>query len=220
MASDGTGRPCGPPPAPRTFASFSEADTTVKNHALNNGYTLVVRNRYPAGNNATRYNYKCGKGRAFASQSTLGNSNSKRRKTSSQMTNCPFSMNIKRQPNGLWVSSVQKQDHNHDAMAAESFGYIRSQVLSQRRADAVTMWNSGIRPRDIVTSLANPQLPHVTPIQNVTRKDIINLLAKHRQEELAGRTPLQWLYDVGCPFSYLFPINLHFYLTYLFPAIG
>ena len=30
---------------------------------------------------------------------------------------------------------------------------------------------------------------------HITFKDVTNLLAKHRREELAGRTPIQWLYD-------------------------
>jgi hypothetical protein len=54
------------------------------------------------------------------------------------------------------------------------------------------MWNSGIRPRDMVTSLANPLAgPRVT---TVTRKDITNLTSRHRQRELDGRSPLQWLF--------------------------
>lgn len=196
----GDGDPCGPPPPAASFASLAEAEKSAKDHALANGYSLVLRDKYPRQGDALRYTYRCGKGRLVASQASAAVHESKRRKTSSQMTACLFSMSIKRQFDERWAilpaKAVQGSGHNHPAVAPTSFGYIRSQTLEPRRADIVTMWNSGIRPRDIVTSLANPQAGQGPPIKGISRKDVINLLAKHRLAELAGRTPLQWLLDV------------------------
>ena len=97
----GAGAPCGPPPPPATYATFAEADEGIKAHALSNGYSLTVKEIWPRGadaTTATRYTYRCGKGRTGpTSQADSTTHPSKRRKTSTQMTACPFRVSVKRQ---------------------------------------------------------------------------------------------------------------------------
>ncbi|KAK4104241.1 hypothetical protein N658DRAFT_522006 [Parathielavia hyrcaniae] len=97
----GAGAPCGPPPPPATYATFAEADEAIKAHALSNGYSLTVKEIWPRGadaTTATRYTYRCGKGRTGPTpQADSTTHPSKRRKTSTQMTACPFRVSVKRQ---------------------------------------------------------------------------------------------------------------------------
>lgn len=124
----GAGVPCGPPPPLATYATFAEADKAVKSHALGNGYSLTVKEIWPRGadaTTATRYTYRCGKGRtAPASQADPTAHTSKRRKTSTQMTGCPFRVSVKRQHDGSWAiigcTTVQRELHNHEAVAPEA----------------------------------------------------------------------------------------------------
>jgi hypothetical protein len=61
---DSSGDPCGPPPPAVTYAIFKEADKAVKDYALANGYSLVIKKRYVTELTA-RYTYRCGKGKVI-----------------------------------------------------------------------------------------------------------------------------------------------------------
>ena len=100
------------------------------------------------------------------------------------------------QEDGKWVTEYCKdskdtnhQEHNHARNKATAFASIRTESLETRREEVITLWNAGIRPKDILTDLRKNHNLHIT------FKDMTNLLAKHRREELAGLTPIQWLYD-------------------------
>ncbi|XP_044714739.1 MULE transposase domain-containing protein [Hirsutella rhossiliensis] len=62
------------------------------------------------------------------------------------------------------------------------------------RDDIIRKFNNNTRPTDIAGELRD--LVHDDPrLAGITAQDVSNALARHRQEELAGRTPLQFLYD-------------------------
>ena len=190
--------PCGPaPPHDITYSSLQAADEALKAHSLANGYNLIPKNYYPSKAAPSRVNYRCSKGKRAAPRSDMDTHASKRRQTSSQMTGCTFAVTIRRSRDSEWAilphNNVQSSRHNHPWIHRDAFGGVRASTLATRHQDIVNWWNSGIRPREIVTSLARCD----PPITGVTSKDVINLLAKHRRHELAGRRPIQWLYDVG-----------------------
>ncbi|OTA08360.1 hypothetical protein A9Z42_0000400 [Trichoderma parareesei] len=64
------------------------------------------------------------------------------------------------------------------------------------------MASAGIAPVNILTklrrgdeALGNQASGNEALAKDISRKDVVNFLAKHRQDELNGRSPLEWLYD-------------------------
>lgn len=84
-----------------TYASLDEAEAALKAQAHALGFDLVVKERFPrgaAGDEVTRVNYRCAKGRPRLAQDDEAIHTSKKRKTSSKMTDCGFKINLKRVP--------------------------------------------------------------------------------------------------------------------------
>ncbi|KAM4066060.1 MULE transposase [Hirsutella rhossiliensis] len=74
------------------------------------------------------------------------------------------------------------------------FPKYRALVIQKYRDDIIRKFNNNTRPTDIAGELRD--LVHDDPrLAGITAQDVSNALARHRQEELAGRTPLQFLYD-------------------------
>jgi len=183
------------------FESYSEAHKALEAHAFSAGYSVVVAERWPRGGKEhTRVTFRCGKGRQWVEKQHLAHQ-TKRRKTSTQMTGCPFKVNIRQQKEGGWIISptTKPHPHNHDLAPAAAFYGYRNMKLYEYKEEVISWWNSGTRPQKILAKLRNPtsdEVAHGKEPLEVTVVDIYNLLGKHRQLELAGRTPLQWLYDV------------------------
>ena len=182
---------------PDGFATADQAQAALKEYAYNNGFDVAIHERYPRGGEVRRITFRCAKGRAVASQANDHVHDSKRRKSASQMIACPYRVNLKL-VSGLWrLEGVASRgggesSHNHEFLPAAAFSSFRQQNLREHQTRIITMWKSGVRPRQIITTLQEMGVEAVFSYQ-----DLQNLLYAMRREELAGRTPIQWLFDVS-----------------------
>lgn len=98
------------------FETVNEARTAVNAVALPLGFNLVIHR--PMTNSKE---FRCSKGRTFKSQGNASLPASRRRKTSSQMTGCPFRLVIARlTPVSPWKIRCSQNDkankHNHELL--------------------------------------------------------------------------------------------------------
>ena len=87
------------------YGSLDEAEAALRaqGHAL--GFDLAIKERFPRGagrDEVTRVNYRCAKGRTPAARLDEAIHDSKKRKTSTQMTSCEYKINLKRVPGAGW----------------------------------------------------------------------------------------------------------------------
>ncbi|KAG5985859.1 hypothetical protein E4U52_000851, partial [Claviceps spartinae] len=109
--------------------------------------------------------------------------------TSSQMIGCLFKLEIC-VDRGVYalsrVKSSQICDHNHELDAAPLL-QVRNKRLQQSEEKIPSLWNSGIPPLQI---LKNLRYDDAQAAEGITRNDIYNLIRRHRQRELNGRTEI------------------------------
>ncbi|EAQ85350.1 hypothetical protein CHGG_09364 [Chaetomium globosum CBS 148.51] len=177
-------RPCGAPPPSGVYNSLEEAWEAIGRHAATNGYR-VVKNGSKKGNAL----FQCAKGRVYKSKANLEVHESKRRKTSSQFTGCPFKFKAKPLLNGQWALEVPEGiAHNHGWNEETAFAASRAEKLKPLEQEVIELANKGVRPAQILGKIHADEL-------GILGKDIQNLLQRHRREELKGRSPLQALYE-------------------------
>ena len=183
-----------------SHASFDEAEKALKAQAHALGFDLAVKERFPRGAKGEavmRVNYRCSKGRTKDSMPrNAGTHDSKKRKTSTQMTDCPFRINLKREGGSWRLFPVLTKDgteltHNHDFVAATAFPAYRLQSLDAFKAQIIPDWRAGTRPAQILANLREKGAG-----VDFSYNDLMNLVKRCRREELQGRTPIQWLYEV------------------------
>ena len=194
------GPTCGPLPAYGTvYDTLEQLIESCKSHAVVNGYALVIEYKKPNATNPTRVVLRCSRGRSYRpNKRSEKTDESKKRQGSSQMCGCPVMLaGRKRQNDSKWVTEAYQgtadtshETHNHAADLSSAFPAFRASQVQSKKAEILRLWNSGIRPSKILTSLREQN-----DVKDIQLKDIQNLTAKHRREELAGRTPIQWLYD-------------------------
>jgi hypothetical protein len=181
------------------YASFDEAEKAMKAQAHALGFDLAVKERFPRGAKGeaiTRVNYRCAKGRPGSTQIKEATHETKRRKTSTQMTDCPFKVNLKREGDSWRLYPVQAAvgaplAHNHEFVNATAFSSYRQRNLDSIKATIIADWRAGTRPSQILANFRE-----VGDGTDLSYRDLLNLLHVCRREELQGRTPIQWLYEV------------------------
>jgi hypothetical protein len=94
---------------------------------------------------------------------------------------------------GGWKTTVLNNNHNHGPVAALSAlpQYRIAAITPDERLQVKTMHTLGYSPTQILNTLR-----HGNPENILIPKDIYNLLATLRTEELGGQTPIQWLLKV------------------------
>lgn len=191
-------RHCGTTLLASRYDTLEAADSALRSHAFTNGYALVINLYYPNVERPTRVTYQCAKAGAPKCASNPDLHPSKRRHTSSHRTKCPYRVNL-RLRSGVWgceaivsrgSGASRGSPHNHPWIEAAGFATWRMGLLSTRKDEAIAMWNSGSRPGQIAATLRSTGPPQM---RDIMPKDITNLLAAHRREELGGLTPIEWL---------------------------
>jgi hypothetical protein len=93
-----------------------------------------------------------------------------------------------------WKVEVQNNDHNHGPMAAASaLPHHRIAALKpEERTMVRDMSALGHSPTQILNAIRKDN-----PKSNLIPRNIYNLLAGLRVEELAGKTPIEWLRQVS-----------------------
>ncbi|KAM4066061.1 AMP-binding enzyme [Hirsutella rhossiliensis] len=152
---------------PTFQAAMEAADTVVEAE----GYALHIRTskRDNAGQRKSAL-VRCIKAGPYENRKDKAAHISRRRlNTATQKTDCEFRLSLKENA-------------------------YRALVIQKYRDDIIRKFNNNTRPTDIAGELRD--LVHDDPrLAGITAQDVSNALARHRQEELAGRTPLQFLYD-------------------------
>jgi len=187
---------CGPLPSPDLeFETWNDCLKYCKEHAAVNGYGLAVKNYYPNKQNCMRVELRCSKGRGYESDDRFEQTDrTRKRQGKTQMTSCPIQVAC-RIVDGKWKVGFKKhghqeQQHNHPASDVSAFSEVRRQRIEPYKHEIIELWNNGISPAQILTRLH--QKPELECLQ---RWDITNLLSKHTRDELAGKVPIEWLYE-------------------------
>ncbi|KAH8659389.1 hypothetical protein BGZ61DRAFT_171945 [Ilyonectria robusta] len=169
------------------FPTFSAAETELHSAAKAAGFSLLVMTKKPNATAPRRAVFRCCKSRKYASQSAEGVHVTKKRKTRTQMTECPFKIALKlmRGSGGgeVWVVEGVKGDncaqHNHIFSPPQTFSHYRRNTLLKLTDTIITRWNTGTRPMHILLELQSDPDPVV---RATTRHNLRNLLNKYRTE--------------------------------------
>lgn len=128
------------------FPSLAAVEAEVHSAAKAAGYRLVVQTKKPNAAAPRRVVFHYCKGRKFASQSSLGTYVTKKRKTSTQMTDYPFRLAIRLQRGGgttgggdSWVVECVNRDngsaYNHPPAEAAAFSRHNLRNLLNRHRE-------------------------------------------------------------------------------------
>lgn len=157
--------------------------------ARHQGYGISIKSAKTEDHQKVRVYYRCSLGRQV-------NSVAKERKSSTKMTNCPFEISINYLSTiDRWVvkqdlKNEDKHKHNHEP-------FDQPNHLSKNRQFS----EEALRQMDLLAS-AGCRLAQIRALMNFAPgseplvRDIRNALYRQRDRWLAGRTPIQGLFDL------------------------
>jgi hypothetical protein len=194
--------PLGPLPEEAVYTNIKAILPALQDHAARNGYSVVV-----ASSRDQRVVYACSKSGKYRDRKDPNTHESKRRKnTSTIKTDCPFRVVVKKCVDQIgWEIKIQVNNHNHKPVQALS-------ALPEHRIAAIKPEEQSII-RDIASLGHSPAqilnaIRQGNPTSTLIPRDIYNLLAKLRVEELGGKTPIKWLLQVFLVSSIIILKNL------------
>ena len=198
--------PLGPLPIEGIYPSVDAIHTNLKNLAVANGYNITKRDSQPPGSHPKVVTFAYNKGRNPIDERDPNLHESKRRKfQGSKKINCLFKVKARRcEGEGTiqWQLELTYGDHNHRphlASTADPANRLVAQPPEVLR-EINRLRKGGNSPADILSTLRVDR-----PDISLVPKDIYNLNAKQRLDDLAGKTPIQWLMDVSPIFEKTFP---------------
>ena len=105
----------------------------------------------------------------------------RKRKSSSQMSSCPYRINLRLREN-IWrcEPAGKSSTHNHDWIEPAAFPSWRAEQLEPFHGAVIEMCHHGLRPQQIATILRAIKLEGA---RDIMAKDISNFLASHRRKE-------------------------------------
>jgi FAR1 DNA-binding domain len=181
--------PLGEPFSEAIYTEISAVRAALEDHARTNGYAIGVKS-----SKAQRFLYRCSKGGKYDSRfkDPEVHESKRRRNTSTTKTGCKFMVEARKEAEG-WKTKVLINEHNHGPVAALSAlpQYRIAAMTPEERLHVKTMHTLGYSPGQILNTLR-----HGNPENVLIPKDIYNILATLRMEELGGQTPIQWLLKV------------------------
>ncbi|TFB03261.1 hypothetical protein CCMA1212_004256 [Trichoderma ghanense] len=178
----------------RPFDDWEEAVAHVKQVGKLNGYDLVIHSKRPNATNLHTIVMRCGKGRPYISSAKEDTHESKRRRTSSQKTGCPYRIKVRlcdkagttvgAAPVNVWcperVVSDSAGQHNHPPLEPGATPGLRKDGLLKKKAEILFAWKCGIKPPQILKQLQNDA---DADVRLITRSDVYNMLRRHRRDE-------------------------------------
>ncbi|KAF4587740.1 Transcription factor, FAR1-related protein [Ophiocordyceps camponoti-floridani] len=175
------------------FPSYEAAIQACDDVARRQGFALAIHSKRPNARAPTSVYLRCSKGRKFVSHPDGSVDESKRRRTKTQMTQCPYRLSIKKTFRGMgrnWVVSGAAEAHNHDFFPANEHRKYRNEVLAKHLGDIIKAYEAGLRPVLIAAQLhSRAEEDGEVELASISIKDINNALARHRQQQLASQTP-------------------------------
>ncbi|TYZ59600.1 hypothetical protein PybrP1_011562, partial [[Pythium] brassicae (nom. inval.)] len=178
-------------PAETHFASREQLLAHVHAFTLRHGYAVVIqKSNVPRGQLWLR----CDLGGSYRSTAGAGTSTStgaappgesRKRKSSSRLRNCPFQLYARRLPDARWLLKVQNAAHNHEVDPEQLVAHPAARRLSLAQKQLVDeLTGLGARPAHIVEKLKEQ-----FPDKPVKVQDIYNARNYIRRERGAGRVP-------------------------------
>jgi hypothetical protein len=166
------------------FDDAESARDRVNETAKRLGFSLVIHKYKPNKLSAHTIILRCSKGRVSSSAADPSTHETKRRKTSTQKTGCPFrialGLQLGPQGKGIWVIRRVDNDnaltHNHEFLDPSAFSRYRAYGIRKRENKITEMSKLGIRPQQILIALRSDDDPDV---RMVSRTDLYNFLRKN-----------------------------------------
>ncbi|KAL5562722.1 hypothetical protein UlMin_032469, partial [Ulmus minor] len=163
------------PPPPGTFVDREELIQHVGDFAVSQGYVVTIKQS----KRDKVVVLGCDRGGMYRNRRKAidesSAEHSRRRKTGSRLTNCPFEA-VGKKEDGLWVLTIKNGTHNHEPLKDIS-EHPSSRRFTEREVILIKeMTEAGLRPRQILKRLRqnNPDLLS-------TPKHVYNIKAKLRQ---------------------------------------
>lgn len=110
--------------------------------------------------------------------------------SASMKIGCPFRVTLTRVRTEGWVCSVSNSQHHHPKAASQAAYAVLRRVSDAEMASIRVMKQSGIAPVRILATLRQQN-----PDCRLIMRDIYNISAGIRREELGGRRPIEALLD-------------------------
>ncbi|CAG8809284.1 19847_t:CDS:2, partial [Cetraspora pellucida] len=199
-------------PIPKVYNSADKLFQTVQRYAISQGFALVKkRTRKNQRGELKNMDICCDKGGVYNSSSGP-DEETRCRQGSFRLINCPYELRAARR-NNEWHLEVYNNEHNH-IFDNDISGHPIARQLSEQQLETVTaMTAAGSRPREIVSTLR-----HNDTSTLVINRDVYNAREWLRQQNLAGRSPIQALIDElkEGNFTYKYECNDTGSITYLF----
>ncbi|KJZ69803.1 hypothetical protein HIM_10802 [Hirsutella minnesotensis 3608] len=176
------------------FESHQDAIAACHAAARAEGFALAVRTKKPSAANPRWILLRCSKGRHWQDQGDEGAHESKRRrKTSTQKTNCEFRIIVRKATSsasksthpGGWVVAPSSlgEAHNHEFTPAITHSRYRAEVIQRHHGHITHLYNCGLRPFLIASHLRG--LSHEDPdLAGITGQHVRNAIASYRLQEL------------------------------------
>jgi hypothetical protein len=178
--------PLGEPFPEAVYTNISAVKAALTAHARANRYAISTEST-----KAHRVLFRCAKGGKYDSRfkDPTVHQSKRRRNTSTIKSGCKFMVEARKEAGG-WRSNVLVNEHNHGPVAALSAlpQYRIAALTSEERSQVKSMHTLGYSPTQILNTLR-----YNNPESVLVPKDIYNLLAALRTDELNGKTPIQWL---------------------------
>ncbi|KAF7550231.1 hypothetical protein G7Z17_g5873 [Cylindrodendrum hubeiense] len=150
----------------KVFTTSGTAEAEVHKSAKTAGYNLVIHTKRPSATSYHTVNYRCAKGRSYTAKDSFTHE-TKRRKTSTQMTSCLFKLIVQKlhreQENSEWVilraTHHKHSEHNHEPHNPAAFSKYRKDAILRKEAQILQSWDAGISPPDIHAQLRSDPDP-------------------------------------------------------------
>ena len=168
------------------FESREALFESINAYARPRGYAFTTGRSTTEKTARTTVTYVCDRGRQLPS-SDRNSTREGKRKTTTRMTNCPFSVLAKESSEGWTLKhrpGARHALHNHEPSLHPSAHPVLRQL--SRTPELKALSNAGLAPKEIQTVVReNGSL--------ATRQDIYNRIAKVRRENRQGQSPIHAL---------------------------
>ncbi|KYK56183.1 hypothetical protein DCS_08150 [Drechmeria coniospora] len=157
------------------FATYDEAKAAIDVTMKDLGFALAVVYKRPSKDDPRRTLLRCCRGKTYPKPRSSGVEPTRRRRSSSQMTNCPYRVTIKqRYPGGPFQVAALNRAHNHEP--DPSYAGYRRKAVEARRDEILKLVESGFRPKEIQAYYEDKGDEEM---KLVNRADIRNMIQRH-----------------------------------------
>jgi hypothetical protein len=181
--------PLGPLPSEWVFSDPDTLFLSLQKHAKQNRYSIIKATLKPY-----RRGYECFRSSSYNTKGRVSDLHPSKRRlnTRSMKIECPFRASAFRTNDNNWQLRIDYVSYNHSAaltvaLPAHRIGSLDTPVRSKIRG--MIAYNHA--PNVILGSIREEH-PEVLLVIS----DIYNLASSMRMEQLQGRSPIQWLFDV------------------------